>query len=175
MLWPCSHLGWVSGDVLGGGYFFSPFASVFHYNSRVFRHGKDIPDQQHTSPSDNVETSCFHKFSSPKLLCSEEFLPPPITSSPSFPRRLWLGKPALLWSVPAPLPALMPPAPAELGTRPPETLGPPPPLAQWKCRYGPSKKGFGNCRQQRWSRQGAGKQAAQGCRQPSAGQAGEVG
>lgn len=123
----------------GGLYFFFPFASVFHYNSSVFRHGKDIPDQQHTSPSDNVETSCFHKFSSPKLLCSEEFLPS-IISSPSFPRRLWLGKPALPRSVPAPLPVLVPPAPAELGTRPPETLGPPRLWRSGNVAMAPAKK-----------------------------------
>lgn len=175
MLWPCSHLGWVSGDVLGGVIFF-PLLQVSFIITHAFS------DMEKTFLTSNTlllltmsKHLVFTSFPPPNCFAVRNSFPPPITSSPSFPRRLWLGKPALLWSVPVPLPALMPPAPAELGTRPPETLGPPPPLAQWKCRYGPSKKGFGNCRQQRWSRQGAGKQAAQGCRQPSAGQAGEVG
>lgn len=71
----------------------------------------------------------------------------PATSSPSFPRRLWLCKPALAWSVPAPLPVLMPPAPAELGTRPPETQGPPRLWHGGNVTTAPAK-GFGNCREQ---------------------------
>lgn len=85
----------------------------------------------------------FTSFPPPNCFAVRNSFPPPITSSPSFPRRLWLGKPALLWSVPAPLPALMPPAPAELGTRPPETLGPPPRL--WhsgNVAMAPAKKGL---------------------------------
>ena len=140
---------WVGFSVVFFGwiFFFSPFTNVFHYNSRVFRHRKDIPDQQHTSPPDNVETSCFHKFSSPKLLRSEEFLsPPPAISSP---RRLWLGERAPACWVPAPLPALMPPAPAELGTRSPETPG----LRRGGNVAAAPAKGSGSCRQQRWGRQ----------------------
>lgn len=122
---------WVLSFLLVWGSF-SPLTNVFHYNSSVFRHGKDIPDQQHTS--DSVETSCFHKFSFPKLLCTVEFLP-------------LLPMPPALVAVPAPLLVLVLPPPAKLGTG-------------WRCQVPPclwhggnvtvtSAKGFGSCRKQR--------------------------
>lgn len=68
----------------------------------------------------------FTSFPPPNYFAVRNSSPPhSATSTPSFPRRLWLGKPAPAWSVPAPLPLLMPPAPVELGMRPPETPGSP--------------------------------------------------
>lgn len=141
---------WFRGVLLAC--FFPPFTNVFHYNSRVFRHGKDIPDQQHTSPSDNVETSCFHKFSSSKLLCSEEFLSPchllPLLPTPPLAGQAGPGVVCASSS---------PGADAACSRRAwHETPGDAKSPRLWhggNVTMAPVK-GFGNCKQQRWDRQG---------------------
>lgn len=77
---PCGHLGWILSFLLVWDSF-SPLTKVFHYNSSFFRHGKDIPDQQHTS--DSVETSCFHKFSPPNYFALRNSSVPPPPPPPS--------------------------------------------------------------------------------------------